>query len=61
MAGPDYSTLINNFTLDVLKGGIMGYDDLDVALFKTLQNFSKVDEFHGDTVEQIMRVTRPYT
>lgn len=61
MAGPDYSTLINNFTLDVLKGGVMGYDDLDVALFKTLQGFSKVDEFHGDTVEQIMRTTRPYT
>jgi len=61
MAGPDYSTLINNFTLDVLKGGIMGYDDLDVALFQTLSGFSKVDEFHGDTVEQIMRTTRPYT
>lgn len=57
----DYSTLVNNFTIEYLKGGVMGYDTLDVALFKTLEGYCSTDEFMGEHIEQIMRTTRPFT
>ena len=59
--GQDYLPLIQNYTLEYLKGGVMGYDTLDVALFKTLEGFSSVDQFMGEHIEQIMRTTRPFT